>query len=280
MRVGVQKTLKMYVGGAFIRSESGRVTSIKAHDGGTMNAAVASRKDLRNTLEKARAAQGSWWRRTAYNRGQILYRLGEMIDGRGDALPTKTADWQAAADRAVHHAGWSDKVTAVLSTLNPTASAYVNYTMVQPVGVVLSIPHPKSGLLGLVEAAAAPILMGNSVIVLADLSTAELATAFSEALATSDVPAGVVNVLTGDFDASLAVADILDDLDTIWVADGAVSDATLERTRREAATVMRRVVVHHCGKRPAHPDDLALLSEFKTVWMSAMGSIGPAGKAY
>jgi acyl-CoA reductase-like NAD-dependent aldehyde dehydrogenase len=275
-RLTVQKTLKMYVGGKFIRSESGRTARAKAADGTDMNVCFASRKDLRDAIGTMRKVQPAWAARTAYNRGQILYRIAEILEARVATLPTTKVDAHAAIDRAVHHAGWSDKVTAVLSTLNPVAATYVNYSLVRPVGVVLAIPHPDDGLLGMVEALCASALMGNATTVLVPVQRAELATHLAEALATSDVPAGVVNILTGDVDSVLETANVHDDLDTLFVTDGVLSADAMQTAQYEGAAVMRRIVVAQRAKSPATPAELMRLAELQTVWMSAYEPQGGA----
>ena len=279
MRLAIQKTLKMYVGGAFIRSESGRVVPTPGSDGSTMNACYASRKDLRNSIGNNRGAQGKWADRTAYNRGQILYRIAEILEGRKQTLPTSIEDADAAIDRAVHHAGWADKITAVLSTLNPVAATYVNYSHHRPVGVVLAIPHPDDGLLGMVEALCGSALMGNATTLVVPVAAAELATQLAEVLATSDVPAGVVNVLTGDIPSILGTANIHDDLDALYVTEGVLDAETLREAQFEGAAVMRRIVVTGRAARAAGPAELARLSEVQTVWMSAYEPRG-GGAAY
>ncbi|MCA9568694.1 MAG: aldehyde dehydrogenase family protein [Myxococcales bacterium] len=275
-RLAVQKTLKMYVGGKFIRSESGRTVAAKAADGSTMNVCFASRKDLRDSIGNNRSSQPKWAAMTAYNRGQILYRLAEILEARADTLPAKKADVHAAIDRAVHHAGWSDKVTAVLSTLNPVAATYVNYSLVRPVGVVLAVPHPDDGLLGMVEALCAAVLMGNSTTVLVPPASAEVATHLMEALATSDFPGGVVNILTGDIPGVLATANVHDDLDTLFVTEGVLEPEVLKTAQIEAAAVMRRIVIAGRAAEPATPAHLMRLAELQTVWMSAWEPQGGA----
>lgn len=266
-RITVQKTLKMYVGGQFIRSESGHTLPVRGARGETMHACKASRKDMRDTVEIARAAQPAWAARAAFNRGQILYRLGEMIEGR--PFPTTEEDIVRAADRAVHHAGWTDKIGAVLSTLNPVSTAYVNYSMIRAIGVVVVVPRAEDGLTGLVEAACAPILMGNTAILLVPAEQAELAVAFTEALATCDLPGGVVNVLTGDVPGVLEWADKHDDVDAIYVIDGALSHERLTASQVAAARTLRRIVVGPPAETPADPIVLQRLAEVKTVWMSS-----------
>lgn len=280
MRLTVQKTLKMYLGGKFVRSESGRVLPTTASDGTLMNVCRASRKDLRDSVGNNRASLGGWAGRSAYNRGQILYRLAEMLDGRLASLPIEAAAAEQAIDRVVHHAGWTDKISAALSTLNPVASAYVNYSMVRPLGVVVAFPDPRDGLLGLVEATCQILVMGNTGTLIVPIDLAELATAYTEALHTSDLPGGAINVLTGDVAELLPVANIHDDIDSILVAGGAVSDEQWAEAQREGAGVLRRMVKVDRASLPAGPEVFSKLCEVKTVWMSAGGEIPAGGSAY
>jgi acyl-CoA reductase-like NAD-dependent aldehyde dehydrogenase len=280
MRLSVQKTLKMYVGGKFIRSESGRITGHTNGEGIHMNIPRASRKDLRNSIEIARGALAGWSGRTAYNRGQILYRLAEMLESHSHTLPTTEADLSNAIDRAVHHAGWTDKITAILSSLNPVGSAYVNYSMVRPLGVVFAVPDPKDGLLGMIENLCAPLVMGDAVVMMVPNETAELAIALTEAIAVSDMPAGIVNILTGDIDEVLKVAVRHDDIDGLLLARGAMSTEQLIDCEVEGARVMRRLLVTAGAKSPSTPAQLAQLGEMQTVWMSSGGNMPSGGAAY
>jgi acyl-CoA reductase-like NAD-dependent aldehyde dehydrogenase len=268
-RLRVEKTLKLYVGGQFVRGESGRTMSVQSSRGEAMHVSRASRKDLRETVEKMRAAQPGWSKRTAYNRGQILYRLAEMLEDRQASLPTTSQDVFGSVDRAVHHAGWSDKITALLSTLNPVATTYVNYSMLGAMGVVVAVPHPEDGLLGMVEATCAATVMGNTVTLLIPPERAELGIAFAEALATSDVPAGVVNVLTGDLAELVGATNLHDDVDALYAAEGALSQELLTSVETEAAQMLRRIVRVPRAAEPATPVTLGRLAEVRTVWMSA-----------
>jgi acyl-CoA reductase-like NAD-dependent aldehyde dehydrogenase len=268
-RVPVQKTLKLYINGKFPRSESGRTLKSTSHRGEAMHVSHASRKDLRDTVEAARTALDAWGSLSAYNRGQILYRL---------AFPAPAAEVEAAIDRVVHHAGWTDKITALLSTLNPVASAYVNYSLIQPVGVVAAIPDPAEGLLGLVEAVCTALVMGDTVALLVPPENAERAVALAEAIAVSDVPAGVVNVLTTDLGELVAQAARHDDIDALYVAGNAVPAALFEDAERENARVMRRVMRVASAKDPATPVQMQKLAEVKTVWMSSGQDIRVSGK--
>lgn len=208
-RLTVTKTPKPYVGGAFIRSESGRVFPV--HDArGAFFAHVpqCSRKDLRNAVEAAAKAGPGWARRTAYNRGQILYRLGEMLEARraemidtlarfGIARAAATREVDAATDRLVHYAGWADKYEQVLGNVNPVASPHFNFTVTEPMGVVGVIAPDAPALLGLISLVAPVIVSGNTAVVLASEKTPYPAVLLGEMLATSDLPGGVVNLLTG-----------------------------------------------------------------------------------
>lgn len=277
MRLRVQKTLKMYVNGKFIRSESGQVLPAPAADGTVMNASRASRKDLRDSIGSNRKALAGWAGRSAYNRGQILYRLAEMLEGRGASLPTSEEDRIRATDRVVHHAGWTDKISAVLSTLNPVSAAYVNYSMVRPLGVVVAVPHPDDGLLGMVEALCDILVMSNAGTLIVPIEQAELATALGECLHTSDLPGGTLNVLTGNLDELLPTVNVHDDIDGLLCAEGALTAEQWRTAQHDGAHVLRRLVQVPRADRAAGPDVLARLSEVKTVWMSAQGEI-PAGR--
>ncbi|MCA9489613.1 MAG: aldehyde dehydrogenase family protein [Myxococcales bacterium] len=273
-RLRVDKTLKMYVGGKFIRSESGRTMPIE-HEGRTVNVPRGSRKDLRDAVRVARAAQPKWAGATAYNRGQILYRFAEMLEDRLDTLPTKEADAAAAIDRAVHHAGWSDKAVQLLSTLNPVAATYVNYSKIRPLGVVCAAPDPKDGLLGMVEAFCTSAVMSNATLLLVPAELGVLAAAFTEVLAVSDLPAGVLNVLTGDQDELLTLAAAHDDVDGLYLS-GTAGTRVKEKLDVEGARVMRRLLQVPGATSPATPIEMVRLAEVQTVWMSAYEPKGGA----
>ena len=273
-RLRVAKTLKMYVGGQFIRSESGQTLPLQSPGGPVTNVCRASRKDLRNAVQIARGAQPAWAARSAYNRGQILYRLAEILEDRAAVLPDPRA--ALAADRAVHHAGWADKISAVLSTINPVAGTFINYSRVRPLGVVLAVPAPADGLLGMVEAICAATVMGNSVIVATPVENALTAVALAEALATCDMPGGAVAILTGDLTEILRNACLFDDLDGIYLAEGAADAATLTHIQVEGARVMRRLIQVPGAALPADPIALQRLAEVQTVWMSAYEPQGGA----
>ena len=209
-RLGVRKTYKLYLNGAFPRSESGRSYVVQAHDGSLLaNAAMASRKDVRDAVVAAREAFSKWSAATAYNRGQVLYRAAEMLEGRLDQFAAGVAlaeglDHGAArravgdaVDRLVWYAGWSDKFAQVAGSANPVAGPYFNFSIPEPTGVVGVLAPPSSSLLGLVSVVAPVIVTGNTCVAVASEARPLPAMALAEVLATSDVPGGVVNVLTG-----------------------------------------------------------------------------------
>jgi acyl-CoA reductase-like NAD-dependent aldehyde dehydrogenase len=209
-RVDVRKTYKLFIGGAFPRSESGRSYPVNGLDGALIGyPAQASRKDARDAVTAARAAAGKWSGATAYNRGQVLYRVAEMLEGRvaqfagltvqAEGLDLRDAEQIAAAavDRWIWYAGWPDKVAQVAGAANPVAGPYFNFSVPEPTGVVAVVAPAESGLLGLVSVLAPVIATGNTAVVVASEQQPLAAIALAEVLATSDVPAGVVNVLTG-----------------------------------------------------------------------------------
>ncbi len=208
-RLPITKTPKVYVGGAFIRSESARVFPLKDAAGNFYaNIPQCTRKDLRNAVEAAAKAGPGWAKRTGYNRGQILYRLGEMLEARAgemaDAIELGGASKAAAArevaasvDRLIHYAGWADKFEQVLGSVNPVASPHFNFTVTEPMGIVGVIAPDTAPLLALVSLFAPAITSGNTVVALASETQPYPAILLGEMLATSDLPGGVVNLLTG-----------------------------------------------------------------------------------
>jgi acyl-CoA reductase-like NAD-dependent aldehyde dehydrogenase len=209
-RIEIRKTYKLYVGGAFPRSESGRTYEVTDTKGRFLaNAAYASRKDARDAVVAARKAFGGWSGATAYNRGQVLYRVAEVMEGRreqfasdvvaGEGLTARRAEAvvDAAIDRWVWYAGWSDKLAQVLGATNPVAGPYFNFSVPEPTGVVAVVAPQDSSLLGLVSVLAPVIVSGNACVLLASELRPLAAVTLAEVLATSDVPGGVVNILTG-----------------------------------------------------------------------------------
>lgn len=212
-RLEVRKTYKLYVGGEFPRSESGRSYPAKDGDGKVVaRVARATRKDVREAVRAARGAVPSWSEKTPYNRGQVLYRVAELMEGRREQFVEEVrragaTDPEAGVDRAIDrwvwYAGWADKIHHVLGSVNPVAAPYFNFTIPEPTGVVGMIPPPDAPLLGLVSRLAPAIVSGNCAVVLASERWPIPAITLSEVLATSDLPGGVVNILTG-YTAELA----------------------------------------------------------------------------
>jgi acyl-CoA reductase-like NAD-dependent aldehyde dehydrogenase len=258
-RLPVKKTYKLYIGGAFPRSESGRTYEAQG-----ANVARASRKDLRDAVQAARGAQPKWASATAYNRGQVLYRIAEMMEARADefaSLCTGREEVERAIDRWVWYAGFADKLAQVLGSTNPVAGPYFNFTIPEPTGVVGTIAPDEPPLLGLVSRIAPALTGGNAVVALASETQPLAAIELAEAIATSDVPGGVVNLLTGqraELAPWLAAHMDVNALD-ITGANGLRAD--LERA---AAENVKRVVV-------ADPDaqslwEISAFMELKTVW--------------
>jgi acyl-CoA reductase-like NAD-dependent aldehyde dehydrogenase len=258
-RLPVKKTYKLYVGGAFPRSESGRTYEAEGQ-----NVARGSRKDARDAVVAARGAVGKWSGMTAYNRGQVLYRIAEMLESRrGDfaELCSGRDEVERSIDRWVWYAGWADKLAQVLGGSNPVAGPYFNFTFPEPTGVVAVVAPDEPPLLGLVSRLAPVIVGGNTAIVCASETRPLAAVELGEVLATSDVPGGVVNILTGYRSELAPVLAAHMDVNAIDVtgADGAVADL-----EREASRNVKRVVR---GEPDAQsPWEIAAFLELKTVW--------------
>jgi acyl-CoA reductase-like NAD-dependent aldehyde dehydrogenase len=287
-RVEVRKTYKLYIGGQFPRSESGRSYVVSAADGTPLaNAVRSSRKDLRDAVRAARGAYPGWADRTAMNRGQVLYRVAELMEGRRDQFEAEVAQAEGlraekarevvarAIDRWVWYAGWADKIAQVLGSSNPVASDFFNFTIPEPTGVVGIVAPEASSLLGLVSRLAPPLVAGNAVVVLTSEARPLPAITLTEVLATSDVPAGVVNVLTGRKRELVPVLANHVDVDTIdvWgVPDDLRTDVELS-----AAESIKRIVRRPAGTTDARfdwlddraserPEWIAAYLEMKTVW--------------
>jgi acyl-CoA reductase-like NAD-dependent aldehyde dehydrogenase len=280
-RLDVRKTYKLFVGGAFPRSESGRSYPVRDRDGELLAyAAQASRKDARDAVRAARSAVAGWSGATAYNRGQVLYRVAEMLEGRaaqftaqiaaaeGLAATAAAAQVDAAVDRWVWYAGWPDKVAQIAGSANPVAGPYFNFSLPEPTGVVAVLAPPDSSLLGLVSVLAPVIATGNTAVVVASADYPLPAITLAEVLATSDVPGGVVNLLTG-YPAELApVLAGHRDVNALDVSGAAPAEvAELERL---AAGNLKRVL-NARDDWPAVPGTRRLLAflEIKTVWHPA-----------
>jgi acyl-CoA reductase-like NAD-dependent aldehyde dehydrogenase len=258
-RLPVKKTYKLYVGGAFPRSESGRTYEAEGH-----NVARASRKDARDAVVAARGAFPKWAGTTAYNRGQVLYRVAEMLEARRSDFARLTGDEaevSRAVDRWVWYAGWADKLAQVLGSSNPVAGPYFNFTVPEPTGVVAIVAPDEPPLVGLTSRLAPAIVGGSTAVVVASETRPLAAVELGEVLATSDVPGGVVNILTG-FRSELApVLAAHMDVNAIDVTGADGSAADLER---EAARNVKRVV--RGDPDGQSPWEIASFLELKTVW--------------
>ncbi len=287
-RIDVRKTYKLYIGGAFPRSESGRSYVVVGADGAPIaNAVRASRKDLRDAVRVARAAFQPWADRTAMNRGQVLYRVAELMEGRRDQFEAEVAQAEGlkadkarevvarSIDRWVWYAGWADKIAQVLGSSNPVASDYFNFTIPEPTGVVGIVAPEQSSLLGLISRLAPPLVAGNSVIVLTSETRPLPAISLTEVLATSDVPGGVINVLTGRKRELIPVLAAHEDVDALDV--WGVPDSLRTEVELSAADSVKRVARRPKGvadgkfdwlddRASERPEWIAAYLEMKTVW--------------
>ncbi len=282
-RIDVRKTYKLYVGGAFPRSESGRSYVVNDSKGKFLaNASAASRKDARDAVQAARKAFVGWSARTAYNRGQVVYRVAEVLEGRrsqfvddvqrSEGLTKRQAEAAVdlSVDRLVWYAGWADKIAQVVGGTNPVAAPYFNFSLPEPTGVVAVVAPQQSSLLGLVSVVAPVVVTGNTVVVATSHERPLPAVTLSEVLATSDVPGGVVNVLTGALsDTTPTLASHLD-VNAIDLTGLAGDPETARNLEIEAAENLKRVL-----RPPADEPDwtaepglerMTTFLETKTVW--------------
>lgn len=282
-RLDVKKTYKLYIGGKFPRSESGRYLPAKSASGEHLdNYSHASRKDFRDAVVAARAAESGWSKATAYNRGQILYRAAEMLQNRAGELVTEisrsTGGTAAAAkrevtlaiDRLVHFAGWTDKYQQVFGSVNPVASSHFNFTTPEPVGVVTVLAPDEPSLVALVSLVAPVILSGSTVVVVASEKFPLPAVTFSEILATSDLPGGVVNLLTGK--RAELLPHIASHLDVNAIVDGSGVAEIGAQLRGGSAVNLKRYADRSLSVKDwfsaRGEDAYAILDtvEFKTAW--------------
>jgi acyl-CoA reductase-like NAD-dependent aldehyde dehydrogenase len=264
-RLAVRKTYKLFIAGEFVRSESGRAYR---HDG-NINVPRGSRKDLRDAVRAARGAFGGWAGRTAMNRGQILYRAAEMLDGRraqfvdllgGGRGPRREVE--QAVEALVWYAGWTDKLAQVTGTVNPVAGPYFNFTLPEPTGVVGVVAPEQPALLGLVRRLAPALCGGNAVVVLASEARPLAALTLAEVLATSDLPSGVVNVLSGYRRELLPWLSAHMDVNAIDAAG--CTDEEVAAIEKAAADNVKRVIKTPPGEMS--PQLVTAFMELKTVW--------------
>lgn len=281
-RLPITKTPKVYVGGAFIRSESARTFPLRDAAGNFVaNIPQCSRKDLRNAVEAAAKAGPGWAKRTAYNRGQIIYRLGEMVEARrtelaaalrlgGATATAATKEVSATVDRLIYYAGWADKYEQVLGSVNPVAAPYFNFTVSEPMGIIGLLAPPEAPLLALISLLAPAITSGNTVVALASSARPYPAIILGEMLATSDLPSGVVNLLTG------LRAELIPTFAThahFRALGGVANKAEQTALKLGAAESVKRVKlfaaeapINWFSSEQQNVDALRAYLEFKTVW--------------
>lgn len=278
-RIAVNKTYKMYVDGKFIRSESGRYFKMVCKGETVANICKASRKDFRDAVVVARKAQADWNKRSAYNKGQILYRIAEVLEGRkaqfteslmAEGLTSAAAQKEIAAsiDRLVYYAGWCDKYIQLFSSVNPVESSHFNFSYPEPTGVVGLIAPEHNGLLSIISLIAPAIAGGNAVIIIADENHSLSAIDFSEVLHASDVPAGVVNILTGSKTELLKQFATHMDVNAIVYA-GTNADE-LKTLQLNAAVNVKRITQNYFenyfADEAQNPYLIMDLQEIKTTW--------------
>ncbi|CAL9472811.1 aldehyde dehydrogenase family protein [Streptomyces sp. WELS2] len=291
-RLSVFKTYKLYVGGKFPRSESGRVYEVTdSKDNWLANAPLSSRKDARDAVVAARKAFGGWSGATAYNRGQVLYRVAEMLEGRREQFAREVADAEglskskaaavvdATIDRWVWYAGWTDKIAQVTGGANPVAGPYFNLSSPEPTGVVAVVAPQESSFLGLVSVVAPVIATGNTAVVIASEKAPLPALSLGEVLATSDVPGGVVNVLSGRTAELAAPLAAHQDVNAIDLAGA--DEALAKELEIAAADNLKRVLRPQPVDYFETPgiDRMTAFLETKTVWHPT-GSLGAGGSSY
>ncbi|RYZ66297.1 MAG: aldehyde dehydrogenase family protein [Proteobacteria bacterium] len=279
-RLSVLKTYKIYVGGKFPRTESGRFYVVKSPDGRPLaNACKCSRKDVRDAIQAARGAQSGWASRSAYNKSQILYRIAEMLEGRkaqfveeltslGVATSAATKEVQQAVDRLVYYAGWADKYQQVFASVNPVNSSHFNFSLLEPTGVVTAVCPETPSLLGLVSVVAPLIVGGNSVVALASTRDPLTAVTFGEVLATSDLPGGVVNLLTGD--AADMLTTMADHMDVNAIVYAGPDAAAATKAKTLCATNVKRPLIWRdvdwTSDDAQSPYRILDAQEVKTTW--------------
>ncbi len=287
-RLSVLKTYKIFIGGQFPRTESGRYYQVKNASGEPLaNACLSSRKDVRDAVSAARGALGGWSGKTAYNRGQILYRMAEILETRraemqSELLQTgstkKKADKEidASIDLLVYYAGWCDKYQQLFSTVNPVASSHFNFSVPEPMGVVGIIPSDEGALFGLISNLAPVIAGGNTCLMLADYEKPLAAICFAEILATSDLPAGVVNILTGKTEEMLPWLSGHMDVNALVIGSGKIVE--IKKTQQLASENLKRVI-EPTKKDVLSPYRIIEVQEIKTTW-HPIENIAASGIAY
>ncbi|MCS7034714.1 MAG: aldehyde dehydrogenase family protein [Phycisphaerae bacterium] len=278
-RLPVLKTYKIFIGGKFPRTESGRYYLLKNGRGEPLaNVCLCTRKDFRDAVVAARNAQTDWARRSAYNRSQILYRIAEMLEGRsaqfvdelvlcGATSAAAVKEVQTAIDRVLYYAGWCDKYQQVFSSVNPVASSHFNFSILEPVGVVAAVAPEKPGLLGLISITLPAICGANTVVALASYRMPLPAVTFAEVLATSDLPGGVVNILTGT--RHELVEHFASHMDVNALIHCGSDAAERKLIQEKAAQNVKRLITHDRNwfdEQAQSPYFILDLQEIKTTW--------------
>ena len=277
-RINVLKTYKIFIGGKFPRTESGRFYQLNNRSKAIANVCLSSRKDLRNAVVAARGAFEKWSGSTAYNRSQILYRMAEMMEGRKDQFISElvlqgvdikkaTVEVDLSIDRVIYFAGWADKINQVFGSVNPVATSHFNFSLMEPMGVVGLVAPENSGLLGLVSSLCPILVSGNCAVVLASEKLPLCSITLAEVLVTSDVPGGVVNILTGKKEEIMVHLAKHMDVNAIYLTDNLEHKKSVQE---EAIQNLKRVVV---GKQKSWDDRTVenpyIITDFmetKTTW--------------
>lgn len=287
-RLSVLKTYKLYIGGQFPRTESGRYYTLTDANGKPLaNACLASRKDLRDAVSAARAAFGGWSNRAAYNRGQILYRMAEVLESRrlemiqelmmsGSTRNQAKKEIDTSIETLIHYAGWCDKFQQLFSTVNPVAPTHFNFSVPEPMGVVGIGASIENSLIGLIQAMCPTIAGGNTCVILANSGHPLAAISFAEILATSDLPGGVVNILTGQHKELLPWMSGHMDINALLVDSSAPID---KKVLEASATENLKRIVYLNTKEALSPYRILDLQEIKTTW-HPIENIAPSGAAY
>ncbi|MAE08311.1 MAG: aldehyde dehydrogenase [Bacteroidetes bacterium] len=291
-RLEILKTYKIYIGGKFPRTESGRYYNPVDSKGNILgNICLSSRKDFRNAAVAARSASGGWSARTSFNRSQILYRLGEMLEGRraqfieelklqGSTFANAEKEVNTAIDRLIHYAGWCDKYQQIFSSVNPVSESYFNFSVCEPMGVVAIIAPEENSLLGLVSVIAPVIAGGNTCIVLASERKPLCAVTFAEVINSSDVPGGVINILTGN--AKELSSHFSSHMDVNAIVYSRTNKEELKKIQINATENMKRVIhwsSNWFSDKDQDPYMIRDIQEIKTTW-HPIEQIGGSGTGY
>lgn len=279
-RLNIQKTYKIYIGGKFPRTESARYYKLNAPNGEFLgDICLSSRKDFREAVLAARGAFSGWSGKSAFNRSQILYRLGEMLEGRrvqfedeliqqGSSKSQAQAEVSKSIDRLIYFAGWADKYQQIFSSVNPVASSHFNFSILEPTGVVAIVAPETSSLLGFVTSFASVIAGGNTCIALASESLPLCAVTFAEVLNSSDVPGGVVNILTGR--KKELIGHFTSHMDVNAIVYFGEDDAIIEKIKAESISNLKRPIIYKednwSGNAAETPYFIADAQETKTTW--------------